>query len=170
MRGSTLPFALMKTYGPVFVNLKEKRNPLICFVPLSLSCSFLFFLSSFLFFFSFTYSPELFFLVCSFPFLFSFHFLFSLFLFLFSIFFLPFLISISHLGLQHPNGPKVGETSPHFPLLPLVITTIFRLIFLIFLFPLFPFFDTWLNVSHSHKCTTWIMTCVTPLGFHVAST
>ena len=39
--------------------------------------------------------------------------------------FSPFYFSF---GLHQPNGPKVGESSPHFPPLPIVITTIFLLI------------------------------------------
>ena len=46
----------------------------------------------------------------------------------FSLFYFPF-------GLHQPNGPKVGETSPHFSPLPLVILTFFFLIFMNFLFP-----------------------------------
>ena len=143
--------------------------------PSLLFSSPLFFFFSFLF--SLSYPPN----ILSFCFLSSHFRIFSFSHFLISHFSLISLIfssiSISSFslfyfsfGLHQPNGPKVGETSPHFPPLPLVITTIFSLNFLIFLFPLFPSFDTWLNVSHSHNCTTWIMPCVTPLGCHVAST
>ena len=45
----------------------------------------------------------------------------------FYLFYFPF-------GLHQSNGPKVGETSPHFPPMPLV-THIFFLIFMIFVFP-----------------------------------
>ena len=59
IRGSTLPFALTKTHGPIFVDLREKRNPFICF---SLSLMFVLFFffyllsSSFLFFYFFLLS------------------------------------------------------------------------------------------------------------------
>ena len=41
-----------------------------------------------------------------------------------------------------------------------------------FLIPLFPFIASsimWLVMSHTFKCTTWILPCVTLLGCHVAS-
>ena len=97
------------------------------------------------------------------------HFLISSFSLSFS-FFLHFLFSLLFWIAINCMVQKVGETSSHFPPLPHVIPLFFFLIFLIFLFLLFPPLDTWLNVSHSHKCTTWLMPCVTPLGFHVAST
>ena len=43
-------------------------------------------------------------------------------------------------------------------------------IFFISLFDFLSPFDACLHVSHSHKCTTWLMPCVTPLGFNLAST
>ena len=112
----------------------------------------------FLFFFSFPpYPLALPYFVCS-PSHFFFIFLF-LFPFSFSLFFFLTLIPV-----------KVGETSHHYPPLPHVTFTFFFLIFLYFPFLLVPPLDTYLNVSHLHKCTTWLMPCVTPLGFHVAST
>ena len=82
--------------------------------------------------------------------------------------FLPFLFSISHLDCINRSKSR-GNFLP----LSSIATCHhhhFSLNFLIFLFPLFPSFDTWLNVSHSHKCTTWLMSCVTPLRCHVAFT
>ena len=118
---------------------------LFSFLPLSSSLYlFLFFshvcFSSFLFFFfpfslsyplnflSFVCSPSHFFFI--FPFLFFSHFL-LLFFFLFS--FLHFLFSISLFCYHQPNGPKVGETSPHFPPLPLVFFTFFLNFLFIFI-------------------------------------
>ena len=132
MRGSTLPFAPMKTYGLVSVNLREKWNLFFFSLsPIRFSLS-LFAFSSFLFFpLSFFIHPNFPSLVCS-PshFFFIFHFLFS---FFFSSIFLHFLFSISLFDYHQSNGPKVGETSPHFPPLPLVFFTNFLNFFFIFI-------------------------------------
>ena len=96
MRGPILPFAPMKTYSKISVDLREKQIFSLSLSSLALThcLSFLFFrISLFLFLFFF---------------LISFYFLFF-----FIIFF-----------------------------------------FLVLSFPLFSLLDTWLNVSHSHKCTT----------------
>ena len=93
------------------------------------------------------------FLFFFFPF---FHFLLYLFFFIFSFLFLIWIAST-----------EWSKSGGNFPLLSSIVTCHhhhFSLNFLIFLFPLFPSFDTWLNVSHSHKCTTWLIPCVTPLG------
>ena len=146
------------------------------FVSLSLSLSYFFSSSSPLFSFSpsifLSYPPNLLFFLFVSPF----HFLIFL---LFLSFFLSFIfssISFSSFslfyfpfGFHQLNGPKVGETSPHFPPLPLLTLNFFSY-FHDFSFSIISSFDTWLNVSHSHKCTTWLMPGVTPLGFHVAST
>ena len=116
---------------------------------------FLFFFSYFLFLLIHLHFLLLFVLL-----LLSFSFSFSSFPFSFSLLFfltlLPILI-------------KVGETFPHFPPFPHVTFTFF-LYFHDFSFPIISSFDTWLNVTHSHKCTTWLIPCVTLLWFHVAST
>ena len=139
----------MKTYGPFSANLRDKWN--FFFLSLSLSLMFvypsLFLLfppSSFSFLFHFLIHPNFPSLICS-PshFFFIFHFLFSLlshFLlsFFFSSLFLHFLFSISLFYYHQPNGPKVGETSPHFPPLPLAFFTDF----LNFFFILFPSFSS----------------------------
>ena len=155
---------------------KSQREVKPLFVSLSLSLLFIFFFSfPFCFFFFPFFSFLAFFLidinrtpfVCS-PshFVFFFHFPFSLLLFhfLFSFSFSLFLFYHS------TDFIKVGETSPHFPLPCHMSSPQFYLIFLDFSFPIISLFDTWLHVSHSHKCTTWLMPCVTPLGCHVAST
>ena len=109
MRGPTLPFAPMKTYGPISINLREKRKKKIflSFSFFSLSLSTLFFCL-----------PKNGLLPLFFTFLIPFLF-FYLFIFLFIFFFF----------------------------------------FLVLSFPLFPPLDTWLNLSHSHKCTTCHATC-----------
>ena len=99
-----------------------------------------------------------------FPFLFLFlsHFLIYFFFFPFSFLFLIWI-----------SSTKWSKSGGNFPPLASIATCHhhkFSLNFLIFLFPLYPSFDTWLNVSHSHKCTRWLIPCVTPLGCHVPST
>ena len=91
-----------------------------------------------------------------------FHFLFYLIFFLFYFLFLIWIASTECFksGGNFPPLSSIATCHHHH----------FSVNFLIFLFPLFPLFDTWLNVSHSHKCTTWLMPCVTHLGCHVAST
>ena len=157
-------FCSNKTYSLVSVNLREKWNPFFFF--LSFSCSFLpsFSLPLLSFFYSFIFLLiHLHFLLLFVLILLSFSFSFSSFPFYFLFFFFTLL----------PVWIKVGETSHHFPPLTHVTFTFFldfSLIFLYFSFIIFPPLDTWLNVSNSHKCTTWLMPCVTPLGCHVAST
>ena len=169
MRGST--FIL----GPSSFDRRNTGNLPFCFsLPflfLSIQFSSVCF-SSFLFFFFFSF---LLFLSSELPFFglfslsFLFHFPFSLFFhFLFSSFssFLFFFSFNSYpIGFYQKWGKLHPPPPP--PPLPHLSSPPF---FLIFLFLLFPSFDTWLNVSHSHKCTTWLMPCVTHLGFHVAST
>ena len=88
------------------------------------------------------------------------HFLSS---FIFSSLFLQFFFSHPSLSLliSLPSTEliKVRETSPHFLHMPHVISMFFPyfLFFFYFAFPLIPPLATWLNISHSHKCTTWIM-------------
>ena len=139
-----MPFTPTKTYGPVSVNLREKWNPFF----LSLSCSFLpyfsfpviSFFSSFLFLLIHPHFLLLFvLLLISFSFSFSsflFHFLFTLFIF-----------------ALLPYGSKWRKLPATF-LLCHMSPLHFFLIFLNFSFLLFPPLDTWLNVSHSYKCTT----------------
>ena len=141
MRGPTLPFALKKTYDPVFVNRRGKWNPFL-FLSLSLSCSFLPF--SFCFFFL-PYPPNTLFLFAPHP-IFSFLFFslsFSLFLhFLFSYIF-SFIFSLFY---PHPPTCPNGEASspPSYspPHMPHVIITFFFLNFLEFSFPIISSFDT----------------------------
>ena len=96
-------------------------------------------------------------LVCfpSFFFFFFFHFLFYFFFFLFSFLLLMWIASTkwSKSGGNFPPLSSIAACHHHY----------FSLNnFSIFLLPLFPSFDTWLNVSHSHKCTTWIMPSHSP--------
>ena len=108
--------------SPFFVSLS------LFSLSLSLSLYPVFFLSSpyflpflFPFFFSLPLSTQLppFCLLTPY-FLFLSFFFFSL---IFSpLSFLSFSLLYFSFGLHQPNGPKVGETSPHFPPLPLVIT------------------------------------------------
>ena len=165
----------------------SRKSPFLFLSPLylSLSIRFLFFpvcFPSFSFFFlSFSlflihqtsfllYAPISFSHFLIFSFLLFLSFLIFLLFLSFSLFFhfLRFLFSISHFDCINRMVQKWGKLPPtflhcHLSSLP------FSLNFLIFLFPLFPSFDTWINVSHSHKCTTWLMSCVTPLRCHVAS-
>ena len=169
MRGSTFLLGLSS-----FDSWNAGKNLIFFSLSFFLSPSVRF---SFSHFFSFLLSPFLsiefpFLCVCSSPpFLFIFHFL----IFSFSPFFLSFshffsspfvwlLFSLIHRIVQ------VGKFPTTFLLCHFVTLTFFSLNFYIFLFPLFLSFDTWLNVNHSHKCTTWLMPCVTPLGCHVSST
>ena len=133
MRGSTLPFALIKTYGSISINLREKWNPLFNFLFLSLLFVSPFFVSLpplFLLFFSFPpYPPALPYFVC-----YPSH-LFFIFLFFFSFFIFPFLFFFFTLLTV---WIKVGETSHHFPPLPPLH---FFLDFSLFSFPSFS--STW---------------------------
>ena len=75
-----------------------------------------------------------------------FHFLFYFFFFFFSFLFLIWITST-----------EWSKSGGNFPPLSSIVTCHhhhFSHNFLIFLFPLFPSFETWLNVSHSHKYTT----------------
>ena len=144
-----------------------RKSPFLFLSPLSLSPSLArpLLLSLPLFFFLFLIHLHFFLLFAlilisffiffffSFPFLYS---LFSHFQFSFIFFF-----SSLYLILIHRIVQKVGETFPHFPPC-YVLFTIFPY-FHDFSFPIISSFDTWLNESHSHKCTTWLMPCVTPL-------
>ena len=138
---------------------------LSCFLSFSPVCfpSFSIFFS---FLFSLSYPPNILSFVCShLIFSFFFYFYHFLFYFFFFIFYFLFLIWIA--------STEWAKSGGNFPPLSSIATCRhrhFSLNFLIFLFSLFPSFDTWLNVSHSHKCTTWLMPCVTPLGCHVVST
>ena len=124
-----------------FLSLSHRFSfslPCILIHPISLSCLSLLSFYSFHFPFSFSF--------------FSFS-LFSLFPFLFY-----FCLAFPHFFSFILRIVQVGKLPPH---LPTHILTChmscpqFFLIFLIlFLFLLFPSFDTWLNVSYSHKCTT----------------
>ena len=113
---------------------------------------------------------------------FIFNFIFLLSFLSFSLFFIflfsslsfppsPFCLDFSPFLPYPPNCPS-GETCHPFLPLPHVITTIFLdfLFFSYFAFPLIPPLSIWLIMQHSHKCTTWLFPCVTPLGCHVAST
>ena len=147
----------MKNDCPISVDLREKVKflflPLFPFahytsLPVSTSSFFLFFLT----------------------FLISFSFFFFLISFYWSSFFIlfPFLFPCSNpiefSCLLHSHSFKILIFFFFF-ILPFDFFFLFSLYFL-----LFPSFDTWLNVSHSHKCTTWLIPRVTPLGCHVAST
>ena len=153
-------FCSYETDSPIFLDLRDKRKPFF-FFSLSLSSAhFLPFLFSIFFPFLLSYLPNFLF-VCSHP-----HF-FLIFLFLIYFFFLffIFLFFFSHTQIDQSGGdfPPLSSFATCHP-------HIFFPYFSYFPFFLFPSLDTWLNVSHSHKCTTWLMPCVTPLGFHVAST
>ena len=127
------------------------RTSFLLFAPISFShfsffSYFSHFLSSFIFsfhFFLFDPHPP------SFPFFFFFpffHFLLYFFLFLFSFLFLIWIAS-TEWSKSWGNFPPLSSIA-------ICHHHHFSLNFLILLFPLFPSFDTWLNVSHSHKCTT----------------
>ena len=118
MHGPTFPFAPTKTYGPIFVNLRDKFFSLY---PSLLSFSL-----------SLTFSPSLRFVPkkCHFPFFFFYFSYFIFFSFLFYFYYYYFFL---------------------FPF--------FCFIFVFLSFPLFPPLDSWLNVSHSHKCTTYHAMC-----------
>ena len=128
---------------------------------------------SFLSFFSFLYS------------FFSFHFLLissshfsSFFSFAFLISFLFFLSSStnSFCSFWHfllPFGSSLTdwsrkEASFPFPHATCVVY-VFPSLFLYFLIPFVTSSIMWLIVSHIFKCTTWLLPCVTLLGYHVAS-
>ena len=114
--------ASTKTDTPISIDLRDKRKSENSFSPFFRSLSL------------FSFSPPSFCLLPSHFLIFS----FLIFLLLLSFFFFSFIfysISFSSFSLfyfsfrlHQPNGPKVGETSPHFSPLPLVITTIFLLI------------------------------------------
>ena len=98
MRGLTLPFCLMKIYGPISVDLREKRK---------------------FFFFSF--------------------------------------LSLSLLSLSLSASPPL-----RFSLFSFYLTFFFLFLIIIFSclsFSLFPPLNTYLNVNHSHKCTTCHAMC-----------
>ena len=132
-----------------------RENLHFCF---SLSIRFIFFPPSVCFpsfFFLLPYPLNFPLFVCSHPIsFFSFlsfsHFFFSSLSFpSFSIFYFLFLIWIASI-----KWSKSGGNFPPLSSIPTCHQHHFSINFLIFLFPLFPSFDTWPNVSHSHKCTT----------------
>ena len=146
MRGSTLPFAPMKTYGPVFVNLKEKRNPLIFFVPLSHTCSLLFFSLFFPLFFLlylltrtlfFLFALSHFFLVFIFCFLYSFFSFLSFFLF---YFFSSFSLFYFSFRFATPEWSKSGRNFPPLSSIATCHHRHFSLNFLDFSFPFISLF------------------------------
>ena len=97
---------------------------------------------------------------------FLFAFLFSLSHFFLLIF--SFLLEFSPLFGASLTGWSREEASSPFPHATCVVLN-FPSFFLI---PLFPFIASsimWLIVSHTFKCTTWLLPCVTLLGCHVAS-
>ena len=160
MFASLLFFFFFLSFSPFLIH----RTSFLFFAPISFSnflISLIYLIFSLLSFSSFT---SLFFILIHRIFLFFFpffHFFLYLFFFLFSFLFLIWIAST-----------EWSKSGGNFPLLSSIATCHhhhFSLNFLIF-FPLFPSFDKWLNVSHSHKCTTWLMPCVTTLGCHVAST
>ena len=145
--------------------------------PSFVSLSFLYLsLSLFLFFFSLLHRiPPLGLFLSYFHFLNFLNFLPFLFSFIFS--FLSFFFSPLFIFDPHPSTEFVNKWGNFPPLssMPLVILIYIFFNFLIFFFFIFLIalllpLATQLNMSHSHKCTTWIMLCVTLLGFHVAST
>ena len=144
------------------------RTSFLLFAPISFS-HFVLSPSSLisLFFSLLSFSPftSLFFILIHRIFLFFFpffHFLLYFFFFLFSFLFLNWIASteLSKSGGNFLPLSSIATCHHHH----------FSFNLWIFLFPLFPSFDTRLNLSHSHKCTTWLMPCVTPLGCHVEST
>ena len=133
------PFLFFSPHSLYFYSISFLSSP--CLLPF-LFFSFLFFLSyplsilpfvcshlifSFLFFLLFHFFSFLSFSPFTSLFLILFHRIFLSFIFS-SISFSSFSFFYFSFGLYQSNGPKVGETSPHFPPLPLVITTIFLLI------------------------------------------
>ena len=103
MRGPILPFAPMKIYCPIFVNLREKLELLTL-----LSLTFSLFLAFSLL--PHAHCPFFFSKMAHFPHFLLFFLPFS-FLFLYSLFLIfPFIFSFSS-----PVLIKVGESSPHFP-------------------------------------------------------
>ena len=130
MRGSTLSFAVTKTYGPFSVNLREKLD-FLTLLSLSFSCFLssltltvpFFLLPKWPFSPFFTFIPTFFFSFFSF-------FLFFPFFFLFFFFF-------SHLVLIHPNSP----ISP----LPFLLNFNFFSFSLLFQLTFFPLF---LHLTH----------------------
>ena len=149
-------------YPFLFLSLSCSSSPSLTTPPPPPPSFFFLFLSTCTLFFSLPLSSSPFhFLFFSFPFSFS---LFSNFLFSFIFSFL--------FSLFDPYPPNCSKSRGNFPPLysmPHDFFTNFPYCH-DFSFPIISSFDTWLNVSHSHKCTTWLMPCVTPLGCHVAST
>ena len=133
MRGSTFPFAPTKTHDPVSVDLREKRNLLICFSSVSLMFV-IFFLSSFLFFPFLLFSSPLILIhrisFCLLSFSFFFHFPFSLISLIFS--FIIYYFFFSSLVLVKSGG----KLPPTFPM-PLVIVSIFLDFLSLFFFPFY---------------------------------
>ena len=152
----------MPRKSPSFVSLSFLSPSLY---PISFS-------SLFPFFFSFsppsTEFPLSWFVPILFPFSHFLIFLPFLFSFIFSFlsFFFSFLLYLYLILIHPPNLSTSGGNFPPLSSMPLVILIFFLtfLIFLYFPFFLYPIFDTWLIVSHSYKCTTWHIPCVTPLG------
>ena len=131
-----------KTDDPISVDLKEKVNflstsLLLCSLHFSVRLCLLLFL-----YFLFTFLIS-----------FSFHFSFFSFLFLFigllsSFFFFPCSNPTKFSCLLHSHSFEIFIFFIFF-VLPFDILFLFSPFFL-----LFHSFDTWLNVNHSHKCTT----------------
>ena len=141
-----------------------RENLPFSFLSFSSSLSSFFFPSS-----RHSYPPNFFSLLCSCSLFIIFFFFFSF--PHFSLF--PFVWIFLFFFVYPPNSPSGEASSPpsySHPHMPHVLSKIFLRFLEFFIFLLFPSFDPWLNVSHSHNYTTWIIPCVTPLGFHVAST
>ena len=81
-----------------------------------------------------------------------------LFLYLFLLIFSFAFLFLSHFGAYLTIQSKKEISSP-FPLSHFVWSSI--LLFFIYLFPFIASSIMWLIVSHTFKCTTWILPCVT---------
>ena len=108
------------------------------------------------------------FFFASFFLFFSHHFFSSFSLSHFFLLIFSFLLAFSPLFGSSWTGWSREEASSPFPHATCVVLN-FPSFFLISLFPFIASSIMWLIVSHTFKRTTWLLPCVTLLGFHVAS-
>ena len=153
-RQENLPFFSLSLLSLSLYLFSSSFSLPVCFSSYPLNLLFFLFVSpSHFLIFSFSHFSFFSLISLIFPF---FHFLFYFFFFLFSFLF-PILIA----------STEWSKSGGNFPLLSSIATCHSHIFFPYFhdlSFPIISSFDTWLNVSHSHKCTTWLMPFFTPLG------
>ena len=156
--------AMCNNFSTRTVELRPSEGREILPFPFFFSFPFFFPTNPFLFAYFFLFFPFFAFLL-SFSFLSTNSFLFA---FLFSLLIFSFLLEFSPIFRASLTGWSREEASSPF----LHATCVVLNFPSFFLIPLFSFIASsimWLIVSHTFKCTTWLLPCVTLLGYHGAS-